>query len=107
MPESPLSAYREFLKDTIRQQIDFSQSDQHQGAPPPPPLEKPYPSDAARLDLPQLRMWKGIAATALTAAIGDRQSRRNFSPAPLTLDELSFLPIPTGPGCRGTIYGAS
>ena len=28
---------------------------------------------------------------ALVTAIGDRQSHRNFSPEPLTLDELSFL----------------
>ena len=32
-----------------------------------------------------------VVAVALATAIGDRQSRRNFSPEPLTLDELSFL----------------
>jgi hypothetical protein len=36
MPESPLGAYREFLKDTIRQKIDFSQTDQYQGVPQDP-----------------------------------------------------------------------
>jgi SagB-type dehydrogenase family enzyme len=90
MAESPLSAYREFLRDTIRQQIDFSQTDQQRGVPPPP-LEKPYQPDAWRLDLPPVGQWEGIETVALTTAISDRRSRRNFSPEPLTLDELSFL----------------
>jgi len=36
MPKNPLAAAREFLKDTSRQKIDFSQSDQNQDVPPPP-----------------------------------------------------------------------
>jgi SagB-type dehydrogenase family enzyme len=90
MPESPLASYREFLKDTIRQKIDFSQTDQHQGVPPPP-LEKPYPPDAVRFNLPSVGQWEGIELIDLATAIGDRQSRRRFSPALLTLDELSML----------------
>jgi SagB-type dehydrogenase family enzyme len=90
MPESPLSAARDVLKDTIRQKIDFSLTDQQQGIPPPP-LEKPFPADAKLFGLPPVGQWKGIETVALTTAIGDRESRRNFSPDPLTLDELSFL----------------
>ena len=90
MPENQLDQCREFLKDTIRQQIDFSQTDQHTGIAPPP-LEKPVPADAKRFDLPPVGQWEGIETVDLATAIGDRQSRRRFSPDPLTLDELSFL----------------
>jgi SagB-type dehydrogenase family enzyme len=90
MPENSLSAAREFLKDTIRQKIDFSQTDQQQGVPPPP-LEKPFPADAKLFGLPPVGQWQRIGTVALATAIGHRQSRRDFSPEPLTLDELSFL----------------
>lgn len=90
MPERQLDRCREFLKDTIRQQIDFSQTDQHRGVEPPP-LEKPFPADARRIGLPPVGQWEGIELVDLATAIGDRQSRRRFSPEPLALDELSFL----------------
>jgi hypothetical protein len=90
MANAPLDHCREFLKDTIRQKIDFSQTDQHQGVPPPP-LEKPYSPDAVRLSLPPVGQWQGIESIDLATAIGGRQSRRSFSPEPLTLGELSFL----------------
>jgi SagB-type dehydrogenase family enzyme len=90
MPEHQLDRCREFLKDTIRQQIDFSRTDQRTGVEPPP-LEKPFPADARRFNLPPVGKWKGIERVDLATAIGDRQSRRNFSAEPLTQDELSFL----------------
>ncbi len=90
MPQSPMDLYREYLKDTIRQKIDFSQTDQHQGVAPPP-VEKPYPPDAKQLDLPPVGHWQGIERVDLATAIGNRQSRRNFRPEPLTRDELSWL----------------
>ena len=90
MPERQLDRCREFLKDTIRQQIDFSQTDQHKDVELPP-LEKPFPADAKRFDLPPVGQWKGVEAVDLATAIGNRQSRRSFRSEPLTLDELSFL----------------
>jgi hypothetical protein len=39
---------REFLKDAIRLKIDFSQTDQSRGVPPPP-MEKPAAADALRI----------------------------------------------------------
>ena len=90
MPDPLLDRRREFLKDTIRLETDFSQTDQNRGVPPPP-LEKPYAADARRLDLPPAGRWEGIEMIDLATAIGDRQSRRSFNPEPLTLDELSFL----------------
>jgi SagB-type dehydrogenase family enzyme len=82
--------YREFLKDTIRKRIDFSQTDQNQGIPAPP-IEKPYASDARRIDLIRPGEWKTMPSCDLAAAIGNRRSRRSFLLDPLTLDELSFL----------------
>jgi SagB-type dehydrogenase family enzyme len=90
MAERPVDRYREFLKDTIRQRIDFSQTDQSRGVPPPP-LEKPFPADAKRFNLPPAGQWEGIRTVDLVTAIGDRQSCRSFRPDPLTLDELSIL----------------
>ena len=90
MYEPSLDQYRYFLKDTIRQKINFSQTDQHRGIEPPS-LEKPFPTDALRFDLPPVGQWEGIETVALTAAISDRQSRRSFKSEPLTLGELSFL----------------
>lgn len=90
MPESRLTLYREFLKDTIRQKIDFSQTDQHQGVPLPP-LERPFPADAARHDLTPVGKWAAVGAVDLATAMGNRRSHRSFNAEPLTLDELSFL----------------
>ena len=90
MPQLSRDQYRDFLKDTIRQQIDFSQTDQYTGMRASAP-GKTLPGRRQLLGLPPAGQWKGIETIDLVTAIGDRQSRRNFSPEPLTLDELSFL----------------
>jgi SagB-type dehydrogenase family enzyme len=104
MEEERLESYRAFLKDTIRLAVDFSQTDQHQGVPPPP-LEKPFEPRAPRVRLPAPGEWSAIAATDLRAAIAGRQSHRKFRRAPLSLEELAFLlwatqgiRRPAGPG---------
>jgi len=88
-PASPLEQHRCFLKDTIRRTIDFSQTDQHRGVPPPS-LEKPFPPDAPRIDLVPVGRWQ-IPGVDLETAIGRRESRRRFSTEALSPDELSFL----------------
>jgi len=90
MHEPSIDHYRYLLKDTIRQRIDFSQTDQQQGVEAPP-LEKPFPADARRLDLSPVGQWTGIGKIDMATAIADRQSCRSFKPEPLTRDELSFL----------------
>jgi SagB-type dehydrogenase family enzyme len=85
-----LEQYRYFLKDTIRQKIDFSQTDQHRGLAPPS-VEKPIPPDAEQIELPAPGLWEGIPSVDLEQAIANRESRRRFLRQPLTLDELSFL----------------
>jgi SagB-type dehydrogenase family enzyme len=99
--ESPMDRYREFLKDTIRLTIDFSQTAQHRGEAPPP-IQKPVPDGTPRIDLSPPGRWEGIGSIDLTKAIGDRQSRRRFRGVPLTLDELSFLLWATQ-GVRGRL----
>jgi SagB-type dehydrogenase family enzyme len=90
MTLSPIEQSRYFLKDTVRQTIDFSETDQKRGVPPPP-VEKPYAADAKRIDLVPPGNWKNIAGVDLEAAMRNRQSRRLFREQSLTLDELSFL----------------
>ncbi len=92
---------REFLKDTIRQQVDFAQTDQRRGLAPPP-IQKPYPADAERIALVPPDRWQEVKPVDLLAAIGDRQSHRSFMKEPLSLEELSML-LWTTQGIRGPI----
>ena len=90
MTPSSLRQQRYFLKDSIRLEIDFSQTDQSRGARPPP-IEKPFGPDAVRIELTPPGRWQGVPDVELRTAIGRRESRRRYTPQPLTLDELSFL----------------
>jgi len=81
---------REFLKDNIRQQINFSRTAQSQGFAPPP-VEKPVPEDAKRIELPGEDGWKTFKPTSLVDAIVNRKSRRDSTKGDLSLLELSFL----------------
>jgi SagB-type dehydrogenase family enzyme len=90
MAELARDRYRYFLKDTVRQSIDFSRTDQHRGVPPPP-IEKPYAPDAERIDLLRPGQWKSVPKVDLETAIGRRESRRSFLRQGLSLEELSFL----------------
>jgi len=89
--DKPFEKNRLFLKDTIRQQIDFSRTAQNRHVPAPP-IQKPTPPDATRIQLPD-----GAAALVrlgrmpLGEAITRRESIRDYSPAPLTVEELSAL----------------
>ena len=85
-----IAIYRQFLKDTVRKTIDFSQVDQNRGLPPPP-VEKPAAEAARRVGLIPHDRCGGIGPLELKAAIGNRESRRSYSARPLTVEELSFL----------------
>jgi SagB-type dehydrogenase family enzyme len=84
-----LNGYRYFLKDSIRKTVDFSKTDQNRGMVLPP-IEKPFPADAARIDLIKAD-WDNRFDLKLTTAIKNRESRRFYSRHPLSLEELSFL----------------
>lgn len=81
---------RDFLKDTLRKEIDFSQTDQRKRVPAPP-IQKPYSKEAKILKLPRKEAWKTIQGTNLITAIEERQSMRKYSGEPLNIEELSFL----------------
>ena len=88
--ENLFDAYRNFLKDTIRQRIDFRLTDQSKGLTPPP-IEKPYPADGLRIELVPKDAWRSIESPDLISVIHKRRSHRKFRAEPLTLEELSFL----------------
>ncbi|MBT3288383.1 MAG: SagB/ThcOx family dehydrogenase [Victivallales bacterium] len=90
MSDERLNALRSFLKDTIRQQTDFRATDQARGVPPPP-LQKPCPSDCKRIALPPPESLRALGKLDLFTAIANRESHREFAAAPLSLDELAFL----------------
>jgi SagB-type dehydrogenase family enzyme len=89
--DKPFEQNRFFLKDTIRQQIDFSHTDQNRHAPAPP-VQKPISPDTVCIRLPN-----GAAALArlghmsVGEAITRRESVRDYTAAPFTIDELSAL----------------
>jgi len=90
MDKDLIKTYRLFLKDSIRKVIDFSQTDQNKRIAPPP-IDKPYPPDAKRIDLPKYDQLTDIGKIDLKAAIKNRESRRSYSHQPLSIEELSFL----------------
>ena len=91
MPELKFAANRFFLKDSIRQQIDFSQTDQNRGLPPPP-LQAPCPPEAVRIDLPDGReALARLGRMPVGEAIARRESVRQYDATPLSLEELAAL----------------
>jgi SagB-type dehydrogenase family enzyme len=88
--ENSLEQYRYFLKDTVRQTIDFNLTDQRKGVAPPP-VEKSYDPNSKRIDLVTKENFKSIGNIDLVSAIQNRKSHRHFRDEPLSLEELSFL----------------
>ena len=81
--------YRDFLKATAWELWDGLETDQRRGVPPPAP-QKPCPEAATRVDLVSPQQLT-VGQMPLVEAIRRRRSRRQFTPEPLTLEELSFL----------------
>jgi SagB-type dehydrogenase family enzyme len=90
-PADRLQQSRFFLKDTIRQQIDFRGTQQNRMIPAPP-LQKPYPEEATRVDLPA---GEAAASQLFTMPVGEtilhRQSVRSYNDKSMSLAELSAL----------------
>ena len=83
--------YRFFLKDTIRQQIDFHNTAQHQRIPAPP-LQKPFSPDAACIGLPEgAAACSRLCNMTVGKAIALRESVRSYADEGFTLEELSAL----------------
>lgn len=89
--DNRFDANRFFLKDTIRQQIDFSRTAQSRQLPAPP-LHKACPPGVVRMALPD-----GAASLArlgrmpIGEAITQRESVRAYAATPLTTEELAAL----------------
>lgn len=91
MPKKHFEANRFFLKDTIRQQVDFSRTDQSRNLPAPP-MQKPCPADVPRIDLPNGReVLTRLGQMPVGEAIAFRESVRQYKTDPLTLEELAAL----------------
>jgi hypothetical protein len=90
MTDSERSRHRGFLKDSLRLQIDFAQTDQNRGVQPPP-LQKPLRKDQRPIPLPGQDSFDALRGTDLVDAIGQRRSHRRFNDQPLSLAELSWL----------------
>lgn len=82
---------REWLKDSLRKQTDFSSTDQNKGVPAPP-VQKGYDVDSPRVVLASAQNWRDVIQDrGLDQLIRDRKSRRRFTDKPLSLEALSFL----------------
>jgi len=91
MSEKRFEANRFFLKDSIRQQVDFLQTAQSRGLSAPL-LQKPCPAAAPRVDLPAGKnALMKVSKLPVGEAIVFRESVREYKTDPLTLEELSAL----------------
>lgn len=91
MDDELLKRHREFLKDSLRKEIDFSETDQSRGKAAPP-IEKPFDETLTRISLLSPEQWYDcVREPDLVSAISNRESRRRYSRTPLSLAELSFL----------------
>lgn len=78
---------RVFLRGCV---TDWSPATDDRKGVPAPPVQKPCPPDARRVDLIKPADFK-VGRMAVADAIRDRRSRREYSDAALTLEELSYL----------------
>ncbi|MDA3903699.1 MAG: SagB/ThcOx family dehydrogenase [Desulfuromusa sp.] len=90
MDKDKIAEHRDFLKDSLRQTINFRFTDQHQGIEPPPVQKPPHPEQSL-IELPGQEKWTAFRGTDLLDAISNRKSHRRFKAESLSLAELSFL----------------
>lgn len=79
---------RVFLKDHVREEVDFDATDQANQVPMPE-IEKAF-HGAVRVDLPQAADLE-LPAMTVAEAIGSRRSRRVYQAQEMKLEELSYL----------------
>jgi len=83
----PLEQRRAFLRGTLSDwRID---TDERRGAEAPP-IQKPYPAEARRLDLVAPEKFT-VGSMSVREALRSRRSRREYSAAEFSLEELSYL----------------
>jgi SagB-type dehydrogenase family enzyme len=84
-----LQPYRAMLKADRWAEWEKAETDERREVPAPP-VQKPYPEDAALVDLVAPEAFT-VGTMPLVEAIRRRRSHRQFSQKPLSLEELSFL----------------
>jgi len=89
MTDETMKARRQFLKSDDWKAFEVLATDQHRGVPAPP-LEKPAPPDVRQIDLVPPASF-AVGRMPLIEVINKRRSRRKYTGAALTLEELSFL----------------
>jgi SagB-type dehydrogenase family enzyme len=91
MPQHAFDQGRFFLKDLIRLQVDFSNTDQSRKQAAPP-LQKPCDPDIPRIALPDGKSClERLCVVSLGEAIARRKSVRSYSTKALSMEELSML----------------
>ena len=91
MTADPKNNYRHLLKDSVRMEVDFYNTDQSRGIAAPP-FEKPHRPEAIKIDLGSpTASWDSLPEMDVKTAIARRKSRRRYLESSLSLDELSFL----------------
>ena len=90
MDKHQIAVHRDFLKDSLRQAINFRFTDQHQGVEAPP-VQKPPRDGQHPIPLPGAETWQDFRGTDLLDAITNRKSHRRFKSEALNTAELSFL----------------
>ncbi len=103
-PSITTAAGRHFLTDRIRDEVDWSDTPQANGEPPPP-VQKPLPEGAAVTPLPRREQWR-MPPCDLAEAIARRESHRRFLCEPLGIDELAFL-LWSSQGVRARLHEAA
>lgn len=95
---------RYFLTDHIREVVNFRATRQSLGVRPPP-AQKAAPPGSRIIPLPNRETWS-IPSCTLQTAIAARESHRQFTAEPLSLDELAFLLWATQ-GVRAVLHEAA
>jgi SagB-type dehydrogenase family enzyme len=89
MQAAAMRPLRQILKSQEWESFDTMGTPQQRGVPPPP-LEKPAPEGAPQFDLVAPAEFTS-GTMPLAKAIAKRRSRRKYTAAGLSLEELSFL----------------
>ncbi len=84
-----MQSNRAFLKSNRWPELQRVPSDQRTGVPAPP-LENPCPPGAALIDLPDPEGFT-VGQMSVVEAMRRRQSQRQYTEDPLTLEELAFF----------------
>ena len=85
-----MSSYRKFLRNQTLPGMMEMETGMQKGLPLPP-IQKPYPTDAQRIDLTPHEQCRALTTATFTDMIHQRRSRRIFTGPDLTFDELSYL----------------